>query len=338
MRKIRTYVNRRPFRASMSLKNVPANKAAQCMPRRPRANLTPPWLVARAVASESCGDPRGGSRFFRNDLDKITAFAASLGAPLAPHDSGASRRNFARPKAARATGRAHSGRRAVHDDRRFHDRHAAGAAVDAVAPDRPGAVRPDRFVVHVRRRRCGADRVVDRRSLCAADDVHDACTPGSCWARSAAAWRRRIWTLVAARVATGAFGGILGGMAMAIIGDVFPEERRGRATGSLMTRLRAGVGRRRAVRACISGRTSAGTCRLSRWRSAGLPALVLTPFAMPPLDEHVGKSHAHPLRSLVETFSHANHLKAFALIVTLMVGSFMRVSASQRLSWSATSA
>src|SRR5688500_2925860 len=41
--------------------------------------------------------------------------------------------------------------------------------------------------------------------------------------------------LLAARVATGAFGGILGGMAMAIIGDVFPEHRRGRATGSLMT-------------------------------------------------------------------------------------------------------
>lgn len=41
--------------------------------------------------------------------------------------------------------------------------------------------------------------------------------------------------LVAARVLTGAFGGVLGGMAMAIIGDVFPEERRGRATGSLMS-------------------------------------------------------------------------------------------------------
>src|SRR3954447_9896561 len=37
-------------------------------------------------------------------------------------------------------------------------------------------------------------------------------------------------TLVAARFATGAFGGILGGMSMAIIGDVFPENRRGSAT------------------------------------------------------------------------------------------------------------
>src|SRR6478735_35656 len=42
------------------------------------------------------------------------------------------------------------------------------------------------------------------------------------------------WALVAARVATGAFGGLLGGMSMAIIGDVFPENRRGSATGSLM--------------------------------------------------------------------------------------------------------
>src|SRR4051812_31221662 len=42
-------------------------------------------------------------------------------------------------------------------------------------------------------------------------------------------------SLVAARIATGAFGGLLGGISMAIIGDVFPENRRGRATGSLMT-------------------------------------------------------------------------------------------------------
>jgi predicted MFS family arabinose efflux permease len=34
-------------------------------------------------------------------------------------------------------------------------------------------------------------------------------------------------TLLAARFLTGAFGGVLGGMAMAVIGDVFPEERRG---------------------------------------------------------------------------------------------------------------
>src|SRR5690349_10225280 len=43
------------------------------------------------------------------------------------------------------------------------------------------------------------------------------------------------YSLLVARIVTGAFGGILGGMALAIIGDVFPEARRGRATGVLMS-------------------------------------------------------------------------------------------------------
>ena len=42
-------------------------------------------------------------------------------------------------------------------------------------------------------------------------------------------------TLVAARALTGAFGGILGGLGLTIVADVFPEEQRGRATGLLMS-------------------------------------------------------------------------------------------------------
>ena len=127
--------------------------------------------------------------------------------------------------------------------------------------------------------------------------------------------------LVVARIVTGAFGGILGGMAMAIIGDVFPEERRGRATGSLMTGFAlasvAGVPLGHYLGTKLGWHVPFFVLAI-----AGIPALILTPFAMPPLDSHVGKSHEHPVRSLIETFSHANHLKAFALIVTLMVGSF----------------
>jgi predicted MFS family arabinose efflux permease len=128
-------------------------------------------------------------------------------------------------------------------------------------------------------------------------------------------------TLVAARVATGAFGGLLGGMAMAIIGDVFPEHRRGRATGSLM------IGFSLASVAGVPLGLYVGT--KFGWHMpfillaiTGLPALAIVPFALPPLDEHVGKSHSHPLHSLVATFSHANHIRAFLLIITLMIGSF----------------
>jgi MFS transporter, DHA1 family, inner membrane transport protein len=127
--------------------------------------------------------------------------------------------------------------------------------------------------------------------------------------------------LVAARVATGAFGGILGGMAMAIIGDVFPESRRGRATGSLM------IGFSLASVAGVPFGLYLGTNY--GWHIPfialvvfGLPALLLAPLALPPLDAHVGKQHAHPVKSLVETFTQANHLNAFALIVALMMGGF----------------
>jgi predicted MFS family arabinose efflux permease len=127
--------------------------------------------------------------------------------------------------------------------------------------------------------------------------------------------------LVAARTLTGAFGGVLGGMSMAIIGDVFPEQRRGRATGSLMTGFSlasvAGV-----PLGLFLGTNYGWQIPFVVLAIGGIPALLLTPLALPPLNAHVGKRHAHPLRSVVETFSRVNHLKAFALIVALMISSF----------------
>jgi predicted MFS family arabinose efflux permease len=129
------------------------------------------------------------------------------------------------------------------------------------------------------------------------------------------------YSLVAARVLTGSFGGILGGMAMAIIGDVFPENRRGHATGSLM------IGFSLAAVAGVPFGLYLGTNH--GWHTpfialvcGGLPALLLAPFALPPLKGHIGKRHAHPLASIASVFSEPNHLRAFALIIALMVGSF----------------
>ncbi len=110
-------------------------------------------------------------------------------------------------------------------------------------------------------------------------------------------------------------------MALAIIGDVFPENRRGRATGSLMTGFAlasvAGV-----PFGLYLGTNYGWHVPFFVLAIGGMPALLLAPFALPPLNGHIGKSHTHPLRSIVETFSHANHLNAFALIIALMVGSF----------------
>jgi DHA1 family inner membrane transport protein len=127
--------------------------------------------------------------------------------------------------------------------------------------------------------------------------------------------------LVLARVVTGAFGGILGGMTMTIIGDVFPEHRRGRAIGSMMTGFAmasvAGV-----PLGMFLGTSYGWHVPFFALVICGTPALLLTPFALPPLNGHVHNTHAHPLKSLVETFSNAAHLNAFALITALMIGSF----------------
>jgi MFS transporter, DHA1 family, inner membrane transport protein len=128
-------------------------------------------------------------------------------------------------------------------------------------------------------------------------------------------------SLLAARVATGAFGGILGGMSLAIIGDVFPEERRGQATGWLTT------GFALASVAGVPAGLSLGTTY--GWHVPficlfvfGLPILLMAAIYLPPLNAHLGRAHVHPLRSLIEIFSVRNHLNAFTLIAAVMIGAF----------------
>ena len=129
-------------------------------------------------------------------------------------------------------------------------------------------------------------------------------------------------TLLAARFLTGAFGGVLGGMAMAVIGDVFPEERRGRATGALMSAF---------ALASVAGVPLGLTLGLRYgWNvpflvlaALGLPILFVAARALPRLDDHLHQGASeHPLERLRATFAHPNHLRAFALMVTLMFGSF----------------
>ena len=130
--------------------------------------------------------------------------------------------------------------------------------------------------------------------------------------------------LLAARVLTGAFGGVLGGMAMAIVGDVFPDERRGRATGILMSAFSL---------ASILG-VPFGLYLGTRydWHAPflmlvglGLPILGLGAFFLPPLRDHLGRAETSTWDRVVETYTHPNHLRAFALIVSVMLGTFMVV-------------
>jgi DHA1 family inner membrane transport protein len=129
------------------------------------------------------------------------------------------------------------------------------------------------------------------------------------------------YTLLFARNLTGAFGGLLGGLALAIVADVFPEERRGRATGVLMSAFAA---------ASVVGVPTGIRIGADDWHvpflvlaALGVPVFLIAIWVLPPLRAHLEEAaHAHPLRKLIATFSDANHLRAFALTVAVMMGSF----------------
>jgi predicted MFS family arabinose efflux permease len=132
--------------------------------------------------------------------------------------------------------------------------------------------------------------------------------------------------LLAARVLTGAFGGILGGMALAIIGDVFHESRRGMATGVLMSAF--------AVASVVGVPVGITLGQEFGWHvpfltlaALGVPVFFIAAKAMPRLDHHLMAERIpqHPFAQLAATFRDANHLRAFALTVSLMFGGFVVV-------------
>ncbi len=57
----------------------------------------------------------------------------------------------------------------------------------------------------------------------------------------------------------------------------------------------------------------------------GLPVLGFGWWALPPLRDHLVKGKADTWNRMVETYTHPNHVRAFALVVTLMFGTFLVV-------------
>ncbi len=132
-------------------------------------------------------------------------------------------------------------------------------------------------------------------------------------------------TLLAARVLTGAFGGVLGGMALAIISDVFPGHRHGEATGALMSAFSA---------ASVFGVPFGLTLGVAYgWQkpflilaALGTIVLIVAVREMPPLREHLAhRRETHPLREIWTTLSLPNHLRAFALVSSMMIAGFVVV-------------
>ena len=124
------------------------------------------------------------------------------------------------------------------------------------------------------------------------------------------------YTLIAARAAAGAFGGLSGSMVTAMVGDIIPPRRRGRAMSLVMAAF---------PMASVLG-VPAGLFLAAHfgWHApffllaacAGLN-LAIASFALPHLRTAV-QSH-NPIRQMREIVTHGIHLRAFALSSALVM-------------------
>ena len=128
-------------------------------------------------------------------------------------------------------------------------------------------------------------------------------------------------TLMLARIAAGAFGGVLAAMAQTIVADVIPFERRGRAMGIVMSSF---------ALASVAG-VPAGLflAAQSNWHTpffviAGVCVLLAIGawVTLPPLADHLLHQRSSPLSSILQVLRDKNHQKAFAFTALMMIAGF----------------
>jgi predicted MFS family arabinose efflux permease len=139
------------------------------------------------------------------------------------------------------------------------------------------------------------------------------------------AWAPSYVNMMMARIVAGLSGGILGGVIMAIIGDVIPYARRGLATGIVMSSFAV---------ASIVGIPLGLYIALNyswRWTFAVIAcaSLAILPFAiwlLPAVRAHISdKPRQAPWRTTWAIISDTNHLRAFLLMTFLIMTTFIIV-------------
>jgi len=129
-------------------------------------------------------------------------------------------------------------------------------------------------------------------------------------------------SLTAARGLAGAFGGVSNAVILAIIGDVIPESRRGRAMGIVMSSF--------SVASVLGVPIGLYLANAFSWHApffmlALVSAVVLVAqwFLVPHIKSRVSETHAAPIAHLAQILSGPGHLRAFAFIGTVVLTGFL---------------
>jgi MFS transporter, DHA1 family, inner membrane transport protein len=128
-------------------------------------------------------------------------------------------------------------------------------------------------------------------------------------------------SLLVGRCVAGGFGGVLGTLVLAVVGDVFPEERRGLATGVIMSAFSVAT-----IVGIPAGLTLAGW--LGTWAPFGLLAalavvlLLVAAVLLPPLRHHLDGHEERLTASTWMVLLQPTHLRAYVLMTCLVLGMF----------------
>jgi predicted MFS family arabinose efflux permease len=130
-----------------------------------------------------------------------------------------------------------------------------------------------------------------------------------------------MWTLLAARLLAGAFGGPATSLALSIVADVIPDERRGRALGAVAGAF--------SIASIIGVPAGLELARRGGWRFPfivvgvlGLLIVVFAVRALPPMTAHLARRHAHHV-TLADLFGQPLVLLSYLMTATVMMGGFL---------------
>ncbi|HEV8512738.1 MAG TPA: MFS transporter [Cyclobacteriaceae bacterium] len=129
--------------------------------------------------------------------------------------------------------------------------------------------------------------------------------------------------LLAARIVTGIFGGVIGSVSFAIITDLFKFETRGRVMGFVQMSFAASQVLGLPIGLVLANQFD---WHAPFWMIAifGIAVGVLIFIYMKPIDEHLKlKSDRNAFQHLIKTFSMPDYLKAFLCTSLLATGGFM---------------
>lgn len=130
--------------------------------------------------------------------------------------------------------------------------------------------------------------------------------------------------LLMARVISGLFGGLTSALILAIIGDVVPDSRRGRAMGLVMAAF--------SVASVLGVPLGLFLASLSDWHT---PFYILTLLSLvslgmiirfiPSIKDHLNQEiqRPHPVQVIKRVTSNSNQMRAISLSVMMMFGQFM---------------